>query len=97
MDTVKRYFRSPAAVAGLLVLGTACFSALGLLMAGTLRAEATLAGANLLYITIFDGPWKVGAGENAPILQKAMAAAAIVLWVGVMFYGRMLPFIGNAF
>ena len=56
-----------------------------------------LAGANLLYITIFDGPWKVGAGENAPILQKAMAAAAIVLWVGVMFYGRMLPFIGNAF
>jgi ABC-2 type transport system permease protein len=35
---------------GLLLLGTACFSALGLLMAGTLRAEATLAGANLLYL-----------------------------------------------
>jgi ABC-2 type transport system permease protein len=40
----------PALVGGLLVLGTACFSALGLLMAGTLRAEATLAGANLLYL-----------------------------------------------
>jgi ABC-2 type transport system permease protein len=39
-----------APVAGLLVLGTACFSALGLLMAGTLRAEATLAAANLLYL-----------------------------------------------
>jgi ABC-2 type transport system permease protein len=39
-----------APVAGLLLLGTACFSALGLLMAGTLRAEATLAGANLLYL-----------------------------------------------
>jgi ABC-2 type transport system permease protein len=37
-------------VAGLLLLGTACFSVLGLLMAGTLRAEATLAGANLLYL-----------------------------------------------
>ena len=56
-----------------------------------------LAGANLLYITIFDGPWKVGAGENAPVLQKALAAAALALWIGVMYYGRMLPFIGNAF
>jgi ABC-2 type transport system permease protein len=37
-------------VAGVLVIGTACFSALGLLMAGSLRAEATLAGANLLYL-----------------------------------------------
>jgi ABC-2 type transport system permease protein len=41
---------SVAPVVGLLVLGTATFSALGLLMAGTLRAEATLAGANLLYL-----------------------------------------------
>jgi ABC-2 type transport system permease protein len=41
---------SAAPVVGLLVLGTACFSSLGLLMAGTLRAEATLAGANLVYL-----------------------------------------------
>jgi ABC-2 type transport system permease protein len=41
---------SPIAVVGLLVLGTAAFSALGLLMAGTLRAEATLAAANLVYL-----------------------------------------------
>jgi ABC-2 type transport system permease protein len=39
-------------VIGLLVLGTAAFSALGLLMAGTLRAEATLAGANLVYLVL---------------------------------------------
>ncbi len=32
--------------------GTAAFSALGLLMAGTLRAEATLAGANLVYLLL---------------------------------------------
>ncbi|HET7902590.1 MAG TPA: ABC transporter permease [Candidatus Nanopelagicales bacterium] len=36
----------------LLVLGTAAFSALGLLLAGTLRAEATLAVANGLYLLL---------------------------------------------
>ncbi|WP_043628124.1 ABC transporter permease [Nonomuraea candida] len=36
----------------LIVLGTAAFSGLGLLMAGTLRAEATLAGANLVYLVL---------------------------------------------
>ena len=34
----------------LVLVGTACFSGLGLLLAGTLRAEATLATANLLYL-----------------------------------------------
>jgi ABC-2 type transport system permease protein len=43
---------SPAAVVALLVLGTAAFSGLGLLMAGTLRAETTLAGANLVYLLL---------------------------------------------
>jgi ABC-2 type transport system permease protein len=32
------------------LVGSACFAGLGLLMAGTLRAEATLAGANGLYL-----------------------------------------------
>lgn len=41
-----------AAVLGLLLLGTAAFSSLGLLMAGTLRAEATLAAANLVYLLL---------------------------------------------
>jgi ABC-2 type transport system permease protein len=36
----------------LLVLGTAAFSGLGLLMAGTLKAEATLAAANLVFILL---------------------------------------------
>ncbi len=43
---------NPLAVVGLLLLGTAAFSALGLLMAGTLRAEATLAAANLVYLLL---------------------------------------------
>jgi ABC-2 type transport system permease protein len=44
----------PGASAGIvlaaLVLGTIAFAGLGLLMAGTLRAEATLALANLLFL-----------------------------------------------
>jgi ABC-2 type transport system permease protein len=36
----------------LLLAGTAAFSGLALLMAGTLRAEATLAGANLIYLVM---------------------------------------------
>jgi len=39
----------------LLVLGTASFSGLGLLMAGTLRAETTLAMANLLFLLLLAG------------------------------------------
>jgi ABC-2 type transport system permease protein len=42
----------PAAAVALLLLGTAAFSALALLMAGTLRAEATLAAANLIYLVM---------------------------------------------
>ncbi|GII32063.1 ABC transporter permease [Planotetraspora mira] len=42
----------PLWVVLLVLLGTAAFSGLGLLMAGTLRAEATLAGANLVYLLL---------------------------------------------
>ncbi len=39
----------------LTVLGTAAFASLALLMAGTLRAEATLAAANLAYVLLLVG------------------------------------------
>lgn len=42
----------PGAVLVLLVLGTAAFSALGLAMAGTLRAETTLAAANAVWLVL---------------------------------------------
>jgi hypothetical protein len=56
-----------------------------------------LAGINVLYFTIFDEPWTVGPGDDAPFTAKAVAASALVLVVGVLYCGRMLPFIGNAF
>ena len=56
-----------------------------------------LAGFNLLYVTAFDEPWQVGAGEEASWGNKAIAFSAIASWVCVMYFGRMLPFLGNAF
>lgn len=53
---------SPLSVVLLLALGTAAFSGLGLLMAGTLRAEATLAAANLVFLLLL-----VGGGVIVPL------------------------------
>jgi hypothetical protein len=56
-----------------------------------------LAGVNVLYFTIFDEVWTLGPEDDAPLTAKLMAACALVLVVGVIYAGRMLPFIGNAF
>jgi len=56
-----------------------------------------LAGLVLLYQTVFDDSWSVGAGQDAPVRAKLVAASAIVLWIGVIYCGQMLPFLGNAF
>jgi ABC-2 type transport system permease protein len=45
-----RIHGSVASSLGIAILGTVTFAGLGLLMAGALRAEATLAGANGLYL-----------------------------------------------
>ncbi|MFJ9597576.1 ABC transporter permease [Streptomyces virginiae] len=63
----------PLSVAALVLLGTAAFSGLGLLMAGTLRAEATLAAANLVFLLLL-----VGGGVIVP-LDKFPEAAQSVL------------------
>ena len=54
-------------------------------------------GLNLLYVTTFDEAWRVGANEDASFGNKAIAFSAIASWVCVMYFGRMLPFLGNAF
>jgi hypothetical protein len=57
----------------------------------------TLMGVNLLYFTSAEYPWATGAGVDAPISATVFAASAIFLWSGVVFFGRMLPYIGGAF
>jgi uncharacterized membrane protein len=55
-----------------------------------------LAAGNTLYFT-FDRTWMLASGREAPALSKIAAASAMFLWVGVMYWGSMLPFIGTAF
>ncbi|MER5957755.1 ABC transporter permease [Streptomyces sp. NPDC056121] len=64
---------NPPAVLLLLVLGTAAFSGLGLLMAGTLKAEATLAAANLVFLLLL-----VGGGVIVPLDRFPDAARSVL-------------------
>jgi uncharacterized membrane protein len=55
-----------------------------------------LASANTLYF-FFDEGWASRPGADVRLFTKVVAASALVLWVGVMYWGSMLPFIGNSF
>ena len=56
-----------------------------------------LAAFNVMYFMLLDEAWAVGPGDDAPLTAKLVAASAIFLWIGVLFFGHMLPFLGNAF
>lgn len=59
-----------------------------------------IAGLNLLVFYLTGISRKValmGPGDDAPTLAKVVAATSLVLWLGVMYFGRMLPYIGNSF
>lgn len=87
---------NPLSVLLLLVLGTAAFSGLGLLMAGTLKAEATLAAANLVFLLLL-----VGGGVIVPLdkfphgLRSALELLPITALSDglrdVLQYGRDMP------
>jgi len=54
-----------------------------------------LAGGNLLFLTVFDDAWVFREGDEPALPVKLVAACSIFLWVGVIFFGRMLPYIGS--
>jgi hypothetical protein len=60
-------------------------------------ALVMLAGLNAVYFTLLEEPWALGPKDDAPLTAKIAAASAMLLWVGVMYCGSMLPFLGNAF
>jgi uncharacterized membrane protein len=60
-------------------------------------AFVIVAGLNALYFTVLDEPWELRAGQEATGRAKAAAFTAIALWIGVIYCGDMLPFIGGAF
>jgi ABC-2 type transport system permease protein len=80
----------------LILAGTAAFSGLALLMAGTLRAEATLAAANLLYLVMLGlggvvfPLTKFPAGAQ-PVLKLLPAGALCDGLRAVFLYGTGLP------
>ena len=52
----------------------------------------------LFYVTgLYRRVDSLPAGADAPMAAKLIAATSLILWLGVLFWGRMLPFIGNAF
>ena len=63
-------------------------------------AFLVIAGANFLYLTVFGRAWRDGsdrAGFEANIGDKAMAILSLTAWLGVLYAGRMLPFLGKSF
>jgi hypothetical protein len=59
-----------------------------------------VAGLNVLYFYMSGLLAKVealGPVEDAPLSAKVIAAVSLTIWVGVIYLGRMLPFLGDAF
>src|SRR6266550_5982939 len=58
-----------------------------------------LAGVNALVFIVAVGPKTVGlrAGADVPMAAKLIGAVSLVSWFGVLYFGRMLPFLGGAF
>ena len=77
----------------LVVAGTAAFGSLGLLIAGTLRAEATLAVANLVYVLLL-----VGGGLMVPLSRYPEAGRQVMELVpsGALGEGLREAFAGGS-
>jgi uncharacterized membrane protein len=58
-----------------------------------------LAGVNAIYfqIMLFKKTRLIGAGEQAPVQARIVAVVSMGCWLLVMYWGRMLPFVGGAF
>ncbi|QZY30836.1 ABC transporter permease [Nocardioides coralli] len=82
----------PAALLAVLA-GTFAFAALGLLVAGVLRAEATLAAANLVYLLLLTG----GAVVLPPASYGALGVVARWLPSGALGDSMRAAFLGGTF
>lgn len=59
-----------------------------------------LAGVNVLVFYATGLARRVaalGPGDDAPVSAKVIAGTSLLLWIAVMYMGRMLPYIGNSF
>ena len=58
-----------------------------------------ISGANVLYFETTQGQraLTIGPDEPMPTAFKVAGAISLVSWFMVLYWGRMLPYIGNAF
>ena len=58
-----------------------------------------LAGLNAMVFetTLGTRVLALGPGERTPVSFKLVGALSLLSWLGVLYWGRMLPFIGGAF
>jgi hypothetical protein len=58
-----------------------------------------IAGLNVILFnrTVLVRTLGVGPGGQAPTLAKAIAGTSLFCWFAVLYFGRMLPFLGDAF
>jgi hypothetical protein len=54
-----------------------------------------IAGVTLLYPTMWDQADESTAENRAPLFGRIIAAGSICLWIGVIFLGRFLPYLGS--
>jgi hypothetical protein len=65
-------------------------------------AFLVIAGANFLYLTVFTKAWGPEGADgdhrfDAGLTDKSMAILSLASWLGVLYAGRMLPFLGKSF
>jgi ABC-2 type transport system permease protein len=78
---------------GLIVVGAVAHTALGLLIAGSLRAEATLALSNALFLVLLVVS---GVSFDAQVLPDGLAAVGRALPVGALGDGLRAAFEGGS-
>jgi len=56
-----------------------------------------LAGLNFLYFKMKVEPLVInlGPGEDTPGIAKAVGGLSLLLWLGVLSYGRLIPYLGT--
>ena len=54
-----------------------------------------IAGVTLLYPTMSDRAGRLTPNDRAPLIGRIIAAGSICLWIGVIFLGRFLPYLGS--
>jgi uncharacterized membrane protein len=57
----------------------------------------TLSGVTYLLLTVSEEVWAVPESGKASFAGRLLGGSALALSIGVMYFGRMLPYLGNSF